>query len=1081
MKNLFLVFFLLLAMAGYAGTSPGYYRFPAIHGDTVLFTAEGDLWVVAAEGGVARRLTSDPGVESNGAISPDGATVAFSGQYEGATDVYVMPLSGGVPTRLTFDGGAVVTGWTPDGRILYRTGRYSTLPNAQLVALEMNSRRATRIPLAQASEGSYDEEGKTLFFTRLSAQGSHTKRYKGGTAQNIWKFTAGAGEAQPLTADYEGTSRAPLWSGGRVYFVSDRDGTMNIWSMNPDGKDLRQATFHKGWDVKSPSVDRGRLVYQSGADLYLYDTGTQTEKLLPITLSSDLVQLREKWVKDPMDYLTTLHLSPDGERIVLTARGQVFVAPVEDGRFAQLTDNNRVRHRNAVFMPDRKSVLVLSDETGETEFITLPANGVGPRTALTSDASVLRYEGYPSPDGKWVAYTDKNEELWLYGFEKKTNIRILKTEEGGIANLAWSPDSRWLAYARNASNLFTQIALYSVGTGQHSVVTSDRVDSYRPAWSVDGKWLYFISDRVFESVVPAPWGARQPEPYFEKTRKIYALALMKDSRFPFLESDELYEARKKQESEEKKNDKKKSKEVTVAVDLDGLQQRVFEVPLPAGVYVTLLPTEKHLYVVERESSFGGKTKLAAIEIASRDVSAKTILEEISSAELSLDRKKLLVRKKSDLYCFDANGNAPSELSKKKIDLAGWRLAVDPREEFRQMFIEAWRLERDYFYDRNLHGIDYKGLLAKHLPLVERVTDRNELNDLIASLVGELSALHIYVFGGDARRSPDVIAQGSLGARLAQDSVAGGYRIDHIYMAEPDYLDVASPLTRPDLGIREGDILLAINGKPTRSTESPEMLLRNQSGRQTLLKLRSADSGKEYEAIVKPISSSDESDLRYSEWEYSRRLAVEEKGKGEIGYLHLRAMGGSNYTEWTKNFYPVFDRKGLIIDVRHNRGGNIDSWILEKLLRKAWFYWKGRTGKPYWNMQFAFRGHVVVICNEWTASDGEAFSEGFRRLGLGKVLGTRTWGGEIWLSMQNYLVDKGIASAAETGVYGPEGQWLIEGRGVEPDIVVDNLPHATYAGEDAQLDAAIRYLQEQIRLKPVEVPKVPPYPNKSFDY
>jgi tricorn protease len=939
-------------------------------------------------------------------------------------------------------------------------------------------------------------DGKILFFTRLPMQGSHTKRYRGGTAQTVWRYTTGSPEAIPLTGDYDGTSKNPLWQNGRIYFVTDRDGTMNLWSMDTEGKDRQQLTFHKGWDVKSPSAHNGRIVYQVGADLYLYDVAAKSEKLLPVTLSSDFVQLREKWVKNPMDYLTSVHLSPTGDRIALTARGQVFVAPAEDGRFVRVTDSNRIRHRSARFMPDGKSLLALSDETGETEFVALPSNGVGTRQLLTSDARILRFDGFPSPDGKWVAYTDKNEELWLYNLEKKTNVRILKTDEGGIGGIKWAPDSKWIAYTRDAANGFTMVCLYDITKGKHIDVTGDRVESYYPAWSPDGQWLYFVSDRVLQSVVPSPWGARQPEPYFEKTRKIYAVALTKDLRFPFLPNDELFAARQSSEKKEEtktegkeaktdpketKSEGKEKKKIEVVLDLDGLQERVFEVPLPAGVYSEPVVTEKYLYFSERPAPYGGKSNLVALEIKNRDVTTKTIVEDIEFFELSGDGKKLLVRKGDELYVIEAGGSAPSELPKKKVDLKGWNLSVDPREEFRQMFVEAWRLERDYFYDPAMHGIDYQGLLAKHLPLVERVTDRDELSDLISSLVGELSALHIFVYGGDLRRSPDVVTQGSLGARMERDQSGGGYKIAHIYRSEPEYLEKTSPLSRPDLAIRDGDIILSINGRPTLSVESPDILLRNQAGQQVLLHLRSAQEKREFDAVVKPITVADESDLRYSEWEYTRRLAVEHKGKGDIGYVHLRAMGGGNFTEWAKNYYPVFDRKGLIIDVRHNRGGNIDSWVLEKLLRKAWFYWKGRTGKPYWNMQHAFRGHMIVLCNEYTASDGEAFSEGFRRLGLGKVLGTRTWGGEIWLSQQNFLVDKGIASAAETGVYGPEGEWLIEGRGVEPDITVDNLPHATFNGEDAQLDAAIRYLQEQIRIKPVEIPKVPPYPNKSFKY
>ena len=502
-------------------------------------------------------------------------------------------------------------------------------------------------------------------------------------------------------------------------------------------------------------------------------------------------------------------------------------------------------------------------------------------------------------------------------------------------------------------------------------------------------------------------------------------------------------------------------------------------PLPAGVYSGLAVGDKALFFVDRESRAAGKPKLQAVEIKNRGVQAKTLMEDVSGFEMTADGKKILVRKGGDIYVIDAGTAQPTAqtLAERRVDLSKWSFSVDPREEWRQMFVDAWRMERDYFYDRNLHNVDYEGLLERHRPFVDRVSDRAELNDLLAHLVGELSALHTFVRGGDLRPPADDVSPGSLGARLVRDEAKGGYRIEHIFRSDPEYPENVSPLGKPQSTIREGEVITGINGVPTLGVPDPSLLLRNTAGQQVLLEIKPAAGGAARKEIVVPMTPGAESDLRYSEWEYTRRLEVEKAGKGDIGYVHLRAMGGNNYTEWVKNFYPVFDRKGLIVDVRHNNGGNIDSWILEKLMRKAWFYWQDRVGKPTWNMQHAFRGHMVVLCDERTASDGEAFAEGFRRLGLGKVIGTRTWGGEIWLSSSNVLVDRGLASAAETGVYGPEGAWLIEGHGVDPDIVVDNLPHATFQGKDAQLEAAVKHLRELIAKDPVDVPKPPPYPDK----
>ncbi len=1091
-----IVFSLGLTGLGSAAGRNGYYRFPALHGDTVVFTSEGDLWTVDVRGGTARRLTSHSGLEAYPAISPDGRTLAFSAQYEGPTEVYTMPLAGGLPARRTFAGQAgTVAGWTPDGKILYATQKYSTLPNTQLVVLDPATNAETVLPLAQAADGSFDAAGRTLYFTRLPFQGSYTKRYKGGTAQNLWSFALGAAEAAPLTADYAGTSKNPMVWKDRVYFLSDRDGSMNLWSMDLKGGVLGQHTFHKGFDASSPSLDAGRIAYQLVADIHVYDIAANRDSALSITLPSDFDQMRERWVTRPLDYMTSAHVSPAGDRVVLVSRGHVFVAPVGDGRWVRVSREEGVRARAARFLGDGKSLLVLNDATGEWEFHRFAADGLGPAEPLTSGAKVLRFDGLPSPDGKWLAFADKDYQLWLFDVGRKALKRVAVSDVGMPGDLAWSPDGRWLAYVEGAPNHFSRIVVHEAETGRSAELTNDRVDSYAPAWSPDGKWLYFLSDRWFRSAVGSPWGPRQPEPYFDKTAKIYALGLSGRDPFPFAPATEL-QAEAKDGGEPKgdrateakpkagagraaKEADKAPAAVKVVIELAGIQDRVFELPLPAGVYSGLAAGDKALFVIDRESRAAGRPKLQAVEIRNRGVQAKTIVEDASGFELTADGKRIFVRKGGDLYVIDAATAAPTAqtLAERRIDLAKWTFSVDPREEWRQMFVDAWRMERDYFYDRNLHNVDYEGLLERHRPFVDRVSDRAELNDLLAHLVGELSALHTFVRGGDQRTPADSVSPGSLGARLVRDEAKGGYRIERIFRSDPEYPENVSPLGKPMSTVREGEVVAAINGVPTLGVPDPALLLRNTAGQQVLLEIKPAAGGPARKEIVVPISPGAEADLRYAEWEYTRRLEVEKAGKGRIGYVHLRAMGGDNYTEWVKNFYPVFDRKGLIVDVRHNRGGNIDSWILEKLLRKAWFYWQGRVGKPTWNMQHAFRGHMVVLCNERTASDGEAFAEGFRRLGLGKVIGTRTWGGEIWLSSSNVLVDRGLASAAETGVYGPEGEWLIEGHGVDPDIVVDNLPRATFDGKDAQLEAAVKHLQELIAKDPVDVPKPPPYPDK----
>jgi len=1059
----------------------GYFRHPSVHDQTVVFTAEGDLWTVSLEGGRATRLTTHLAQETYPRISPDGRLIAFSAAYEGIREVYVMPLTGGRPKRLTYDGeSSRVVGWTPGGQVAYATRHYSTLPNTQLVLVHPETLAVSRVPLEQASQAAWSVDGQTMFFTRLSKQGSSTKRYKGGTAETLWQFANENAEAVPLTADYSGTSRDPMAWKGSVYFASDRDGTMNLWAMdagdNGDRKVAapRQLTRHRGFDVLRPSLSEGRIVYQLGADLRVHDIAGKTDRKIEITLPSDFDQTREKWLEKPIEFLTALDLSPDGDRVMVTTRGNVFILPTKSGRRIHLTRNPGTRFRGARFLPDGKSLVALSDATGEFEFYRLSTNGIDQAKKLSDDGKVFRYFPVPSPDGKFVAYRDKNYELFLLDVAAGKSRRIARSENYNFSWLSWSPDSRWLAFVVAAENSNDQVHIYNVEKKSDTAVTSDRYDSYSPTWSPDGRFLYFLSDRNFESLVTSPWGPRQPEPFFDHTTQIFELSLRKKQRSVFQSADDLVEeTAKKKTADATKAKKAPGPGDTPSVDLDGIGARITVVPVSAGNFTTLTATEKHLYYVSKSTS---RKRTLTLQAISRKADAKpvTVLSDIKSFRISGNRKKVLVHKDDNLYVFDASGAAPKSLTKSRVSLSGWRMAIDPTTEWRQMFVDAWRMERDYFYDPGLHGVDWKEVLDRHLPLVDRVTDRAELNDLIEQMVGELEALHIYVRGGDHREAEDGVSIGHLGAVLRRDVQKGGYVVEHVYRADPDLPEQVSPLSKPGVEVAAGAVIESVNGVPTLSVDHVNVLLRNTSGRKVLCSVRDPDAKVSRRVIIEPISATRATDLRYDQWEYTRRLAVESSAKGKVGYVHLRAMGQANIAEWARHYYPVFHRQGLIIDVRHNRGGNIDSWILEKLLRKAWFYWKPRVGKPYWNMQYAFRGHMVVLCNEKTASDGEAFTEGFRRLGMGRVIGTRTWGGEIWLSINNRLVDRGFASAAQTGVYGPEREWLIEGHGVDPDVVVDNLPHATFEGQDAQLDAAVTHLLKRIKQDPRPVPKPPKY-------
>lgn len=1057
--------------------APGYFRFPTLTDDGVVFTAGGDLWRVPLRGGDAVRLTTQAGEEAHPAVSPDGSLVAFSASFEGPTEVYVMRLDPlARPTRLTYEAeSATVVGWTRDGHVLYATRRHGDLPGMHLARVHPVTRATQIVPLALASDGDYDESGRTLYFTRFPFQGSFTKRYQGGGAQSIWRFTDGADDAEPLTRDIPGTSRTPMVWKDRVYFISDRDGTMNVWSMTPEGRDRRQHTRHVEFDVQSPSLRNGRIVYQLGADVRVFDATNGEDVMVPVRLAADVVEPASRRVAAPADWISAAHLSPTGDRLLLTSRGQVFVTATRKGPVTVVAREPGVRYRDARFMPDGRTIVALSDRTGEVEVWTAPIDGSTPARAVTTGATVTRREAWPSPDGRYVAHQDHDLRLWVHEVATGEARAVAQGGHGAFRDLRWSPDGQWLAYVQPGTNALSRIWIYGVEERRARPVTTDRYDSYSPAWSPDGGWLYFLSDRIFESAVSSPWGPRQPEPFFDRQTRVYQLALRRGLRSRFATKDEQAVPGRDGRAEPAVVLRAGTPTAETTIDFEGLAGRLSDVPLVAGNYSHLDTDGHRLYFISWETGSPSRKALRSMPIDDRRV-LDTIASGVDRYELSADRSTLLVERGADYLVFASDGTPPPDLAKARVPLADWTLTVSPRDEWRQIFVDAWRLQRDGFYDRDMHGVDWEAMRRRYEPMVNRVTDRAELSDLIAQMVGELSALHMFVRGGDVRTG-DEVAFGSLGATLVRDEARGGYRLTRLLRGDPDLPGERGPLASAAGDIIEGDVITAVDGVGVLPVPDLQVLLRDAVDKDVKLRVVAGDTGVTRDFVVRPISLRREADLRYREWQLARRQRVDEVAGEQVGYLHLRAMTAADMAEWQRAFYPVHTRPGLIIDLRRNTGGNIDSWLLSRLLRQTWFWWQPRVGAPSANMPYAYRGHVAVLVDQETASDGEAFAEGVRRLGLGVVIGTRTWGGEIWGSGGNALADKGTTAVPDTGVFGADGTWLIEGHGVEPDILVDNLPHATFKGRDAQLDAAIAYLQQRIKEAPVPPIAPPPYPDK----
>lgn len=1091
----------------------GFYRQPAVQGQQVVLVAEGDLWRVGLNGGRAERLTTHGGQETQPAISADGQWLAFVGQYDGPGDVYLMPMQGGVPKRLSWDGAAVrVWGFSAQGEILYTGPSQAGQPITQLYAINPQTLQRRALPVGQASDGALSADGKTLYFTRNGLRGDNARQYRGGAIARLWVMDLSSqAEARPLLPEGANDRRPMPFKASdgreRIAFLSDRDGTMNLWSVDGQGQDLRQHSNFKGWDIRHASISEGRAVLAVGADLFSLDLNAvaagQGSKIA-IQLSGDFEQQRERWIKKPQDFLTHTTLAPNGERVLLASRGHLATQGVGALRRAEFLQPTDGRCRTAEFSADSTHVFALCDFSGEREIWRFAANGLSKPEQISHDAKAMRTGLLPSPDGRSLAHTDKEGRLFVTDLgELKAGKGSAATKliaqdklDGSIESLAWSPDGQALAFTlalRNANR--SQLMLYSLKDGSSHQLSSDRYDSESPAFSPDGKWLYFASRRHFAvSNSSGPWGDRNMGPYFDRRTKLYALALQAELRFPFAARDELSPVETKADAKadgkaDSKADAKpeakadsKAKPALPAIQFAGLKVRLFEVPLPAGNYSKLSADAKRLWFLDSEGN-GAERKLSlkALPIANLGENVETVSADVRSYALSADGKKLMLVRAAkpdatpEILLVDAAPKLPAELPKFQVRWSDWQIATEPKQEWRQMFADAWRMHRDYFYDKGMHGVDWQATRAKYEPLVARVTDRAELSELMGQMSSELGALHSQVGSPDLRSGPEAPGLAGLGAEFARSDK--GLRIEKIYRSDPELPNEQAPLAEANLGLKGGDVITAVNGRPAAGVPHIAELLRGQAGKQVLLQVLSAE-GKTLQRIVTPVDGGRETQLRYNDWRFSRAQAVAAASGGRIGYLHLRAMGSNDIADFVREFYAQTDREGLIIDVRFNGGGNIDSWILEKLLRRAWAFWQRRSpeGSPtYPNMQEAFQGQVAVLMNEETYSDGETFSEGFKRLGLGATIGKTTSGAGVWLSDQNRLLDNGIMRAAETGQITAEGKFLIEGIGVKPEFEVDNPPRATFLGGDAQLDKAIELLKKAMAEKPKLQVKPGDYP------
>ena len=1068
-------------------------RFPDVHGDRVVFTYAGDLWTAPVAGGTATRLTAHPGVEVFAHFSPDGKWIAFTGQYDGDEQVYVMPSGGGEPKQLTYYPARgpltprwgwdhQVYGWTPDGsRVLFRSHRESwTLGLTRLFTVPAQGGPAEALPMPESGAGDYAPDGTKVVYSPLYRDFRPEKRYGGGMANDLFVFDLVTNEGRRIVDDVR-SDRDPMWIGDTIYFTSDRDGTFNIYAFDVAGGGVSQVTTSRTWDVRWPGSDnQSRIVYELNGELQLLDVKTRRSTPIRIDVPDDGLWKRAARVS-AAGQLEDASLSPKGERALFSARGDVFTAPIEKGATRNLTATSNAHDKWARWSPDGSRIAFISDLDGEEELYVVAQDGSAAAERLTSGGRAMRYAPEWSADGTRIAFSDKDCRIWVYSFDSRALTQVFDAPRDQVRDYAWSPRGHHLAFSAINANGLRSIRIWSEGggggaAGQVREVTDPQFNAAGPAWDAEGNFLYFLSDRSYAPLISGV----EFNYATNRTTGIFALALRKDVAHPFPpESDEASIAppagdkpADPAKGEPARGDAAKAAPELV-IDFDALPQRVVRVPVEADNYDDLGAKKGFLlYTVGSAFYYGRdgdrKTSLRLYDLKARK---ETVLsDDVDRYVLSRDGGKVLFRSGQAWTLQDAT--AQGTPSRKTVSTAGLMVDRVPEQEWTQIFHEVWRRYRDWFYVENMHGFDWEALRTQYAAWLPYVAHRSDLNYVISEMVSELTVQHAYVEGGDYAIPPRPRVA-LPGARFALDKASGTYRIARILTGQNEEEIYRSPLTEVGVDAHVGDYVLAIDGVPLTPSEDPYRQLRGKADRPVTLTLNAKPTTDGARKVAfSPIAS--ESNLVYLDWIESNRRKVSELSGGRVGYVHIPDMGGPGIREFIKWYYGQIRKDGLVVDVRANGGGNVSRMIIERLRRRMLAVNFGRTddlADPY--PDGVFIGPMAALLDERTSSDGDIFAAMFREAGLGPLVGRRSWGGVVGISGRGPLIDGGGISVPESGMASATGEWIIEGHGVDPDIVVENEVKATIDGRDQQLERAVA--EVMTKLKTGTTPRYPTRP------
>ena len=1086
---------LFLALAVPLSAQTKLLRFPDIHDSRIVFTHGGDLWLVSAAGGTATRLTAHPGVELFAKFSPDGKWIAFTGQYDGDEQVYVMPADGGEPKQLTFYPAQgplpprwgydnQVYGWSNDGRyVIYRSMRDARAHAlTRLFRVPMDGGPSEPLPMPVSGAGSYSPGGNQIVYSPQARDFRTEKRYSGGEANKLYIFDTETHSAK-LISEGERASRDPMWIGREIYYNSDRDGHFNFYAYDTASGKTRQITKYNLWDVRWPSTDRqNRIVYELNGELNVLDVKTGKSAHIDVRVPDDGVNRRPSYVS-AANLIEQVEFSPKGERVLFAARGDIFSAPVEKGPTRNLTHSPGAHDKWPAWSPNGSKVAFISDASGEEEIYVVAQDGSAPPEKITSGGHAFRYDPKWSPDNERIAFSDKDGRLWLVSVKDHATEEIAHSTEGEIRDYAWSPGGGYLAFSINDDKGLSALYIWSMKESKLHRVTSGMFNDDTPAWHPGGDYLYFMSHHDFQPQI----SGIEFDFATNRSRGIFVMALRKDVKNPFPpESDEvtIKDADSKDTGKDKEKDKGKDEKDKKppepkdgGIDFDGLADRVARVPLEAENYFGLTATnDALLYGVGPEFYYAraAATKASLRIFTFKDRKETRLVEDIGGYVVSRDGSKVLVRQEQAWNVYDDTPTGAT--TKKTVSTAGLMLEKNPVAEWNDIFNEVWRRYRDFFYAPNMHGYDWDALHQRYSQLLPYVAHRTDLNYVISEMISELTVQHAYIDGGDVQIPPRPHA-GLPGARFEVDANSGRYRIARIFRGQNEEDVYRSPLTEIGVDAKVGDYVLTINGEDVSAKEDIYKYLRHAGDAPVILMLNSTPSlAGARKVTYKPLGS--ETNLLYLDWVEQNRRRVDELSHGRIGYMHLPDMGENGIREFIKWYYPQLRKEAFLIDDRANGGGNISRMVIQRLTRTMLGLTYSRTlatPSPY--PDSVFIGPKAVLLDENSGSDGDIFPWMFRTAKLGPLIGERSWGGVVGITSHGQLIDGGDVNVPEFAYATAEGKWAIEGRGVDPDIVVENDPKSVIEGHDPQLERGVAELLKALEKSSPKLPEHEPYPVK----